>query len=195
MINKNQNKKSKRGEELSRKAGFSLVEVLFTLMILSVGVSAVAILMTTNIRNSITAKNQIIASELAQEGVELVINIKNIKDKDPIKFTADMPANGTDYRVDYNSDYFDLKGSPASYPGNAGKQLKMSGSYFLHTAARASKFYRKISIAIVPDSDPAELKKNVVVTSYVSWNGAGIPAVCNVATKCVAVTATIPDLE
>lgn len=193
-MQKNQNKSLRVESSGSRRRGFSLVEVLLTLMILSVGVSAVAVLMTSNIKNSISAKNQVIASELAQEGLELVTRLKSNQDKTATKFTADMPVIGTDYRIDYNSNYGAFKSS--NIPDDAQKRLNLSASsLFLHTATTPSKFYRKISVTIAVDADPLELKKNALVTSYVSWNGAGIPIPCNIATKCVAVSALLPDLK
>ena len=177
----------------SMKKGFSLVEVLFTLMILSVGTSTAAVLMTNNIKNSINAKNQVIASELAQEGVELV---KNLKDNNPI-FTTDI-SDGNDYRVEYISDfvsgYTAFKNSPINFPGDVRKRVDLSGAgFFLHAVGTPTKFYRKIAISTVGGNRRAE--------SFVTWNGSGFavmavgwPASCNVASKCVSVVSVLPDL-
>ena len=65
------NLKNSKNKKLFRK-GFSLIEVLVSLTILSVGIVAVMGMFSAGIQTSLTAKSQIIASGLAQELVELV---------------------------------------------------------------------------------------------------------------------------
>ncbi|HBI33892.1 MAG TPA: hypothetical protein DEA43_02665 [Candidatus Moranbacteria bacterium] len=170
------------------KQGFSLVEVLISLLVLSIGISSVLFLMTANTKNSINAKNQIIASGLAQEGIELV---RNLKDNNPATFTTDITTQN-DYRIDYTFSYDAFRNS--NNASNAQKQLFLNGNgFYSHSngvGAISTKFYRKISVSIATVS----LKKVATITSYVSWNDSGIPAVCNVANKCVSVVAVLPDL-
>jgi prepilin-type N-terminal cleavage/methylation domain-containing protein len=171
--------------QLLRKHGFSLVEVLITLMVLSVGILAISALMTSNIKTSINAKNQIIASGLAQEGVELV---RRLKENVPT-FTTDVAIND-DYKIDINSDYdaFTLSNNVDV----SLKKLYLSGGVYTHTpGGTETKFLRKIKI-----SDTAT-GSNKIVESIVSWDGATIPAgttldPCNVAKKCVSVQAVLP---
>lgn len=176
--------------EIENKKGFSLVEVLFAILVLSVGIAAVAVLMTGNIKNSITAKNQIVASELAQEGLELV---RNLKDNNPT-FTTDV-VNGSDYSVDYKSDYTAFIASNVS---TGEKELFSNGGFFSHSGSTPTKFFRKIAVSIATDLDG---KKTANVTSYVTWNGTGFsaitgfPATCNIANQCVSVVSVLPDLN
>lgn len=181
------------------RAGFSLVEVLFSLTVLSVGVASVAVLMTSNIKNSITAKNQVIASQLAQEGVELVKNIKDNQDLTALRFTADMQT-GNDYRVDFDSNYATFKGSGTVSSGFDNKQLflKLNGGIFMHESAMTptpTKFYRKISVTVTPPAPPVTTTGSAEVTSYVIWGGTEFPTTCNTANKCVKIISILPDVQ
>lgn len=167
------------------KSGFSLIEVLITLVILSVGITGVSTLMTGNIRNSVETKNQIIASELAQEGLELV---KNLKDNNSLVFATEV-ADGSDYRIDGASSYSDFKSSPISFSGNINKKLNLDGSgFYSHAAGKESGFYRKIEITITPS-------RTVEATAYVAWNPTGSFSPCIATKKCVSVQAVFPDLN
>ncbi|MEI7890333.1 MAG: type II secretion system protein [bacterium] len=154
-------------KKLQNKKGYSLVEVLFTLMILSVGLAGTALLMTVSIKNSIKAKNQVIAAELAQEGVELV---KNINDN------GSVISNGT-YRVD-NIDGITSSTDYLLYQD-------VNGSYS-HKAAggTASKFFRAVVIG-----DAVTGGKRI--SAAVTWGNVA-PNPCNIANSCVSVTAILP---
>lgn len=165
---------------LGRRLGFSLIEVLFTLMIISVGVVAISALMAGNIRTSTNAKNQIIASGLAQEGIELVINLKDSSEN----FSTDV-SDGNDYKVDCVTSYADFKSSNSV--NTLKERLSLLNDVYSHSTASgtiATKFYRKIKIATVGG--------NRQVESLVVWDGVGVPLTCNIANKCVSVQAVFP---
>lgn len=175
---------SHRRTRLQTEQGFSLVEVLLSMLVLSVGIAGILVLMTSNIKNSITAKNQIIASGLAQEGIELVRNLKDNNPEDFKSSGANYKING-DYRIDVDTSY------AAFVPGGDTRlYLPTSGGIYSHASGAgtvATKFHRKIEIA----NDAVD--ENVRVVSYVSWNGTGIPATCNVGNKCASVQTVLPD--
>lgn len=164
--------------EMKNKAGFSLVEVLFALLVLSVGVSAVSVLMTSSIKNAIVAKNQVIASELAQEGVELVTNLKA---NDATFTSTGRYAAADNYRIDVTTP--DTTSFAVVAP--ALQKLYLSSGIYSHVAGTATNFYRKIKIE--------KSGTSVIATGYVTWNGTGVPTVCNIANKCVSVQAVLPD--
>jgi len=56
------------------KKGFSIGEVLIAAFILTVGVVSAVTLLTRSIVDTIDSRNLVIASQLAQEGTELVRN-------------------------------------------------------------------------------------------------------------------------
>lgn len=57
--------------------GFTLIEVMVAVAVLSLGLMGAANLITFNISNSAKAINKTIATNLAQEGIELVRNIRD----------------------------------------------------------------------------------------------------------------------
>ncbi|MDO8529622.1 MAG: dockerin type I domain-containing protein [bacterium] len=95
----------KMNTETSKARGFSLIEVMIACFVLTVGILAMIDLMAISIRNSIGARDQIIASELAQEGMELVRNIRdNNFANDKKAFEDKFPNVDRDNcRIDKNS--------------------------------------------------------------------------------------------
>ena len=175
----------------SNKHGFSLIEVMISVFVLSLGLVAVSILMTSNIRSSENAKNQIIASQLAQEGIELV---RNLKDNNPT-FTTDI-ASENNYRIDYTSNYEAFKNSNDN--DDIKKKLYLdSNKFYSHdNSGQATRFFRKIKIDITTDGT----LKTATATSYVTWNNSGFSTIsgfpnnCTVGNKCVSVVSVMPDL-
>jgi len=93
--------KLNRGLALSSSKGFTLVEALVALVVLSVALGP-ALVLTSNISNTAAAvKNNLIAANLAQEGVEVIRGIR-----DTNWFLGNAFDNGlTDgtYRVEWDS--------------------------------------------------------------------------------------------
>ena len=167
------------------KKGFSFIEVMISVFVLSVGIVAIISLMTGNIKNSAGSRDNIIASELAQEGVEIV---RNIRDNNFLNNPSD-PFNGlsdgNSYRVDYNNGI----SSAASY------QLNYSNSgFYTYSSGTATKFYRRIDITNYESS--AFGRK---ITSTVIWGGNSIPSSpvdstkCNMSNKCFYIEDILTD--
>lgn len=172
--------------KISKKQGFSLVEVLFSLMVLSVGVASIAVLMTSNIKNSINAKNKIVASELAQEGIELMRNLKD--NKSPIM--EDLVA-GT-----YSNRRIDKDSSVADDINGNDKQLYLNNSFYTHNASGIpTKFHRSISFSVAGNASATPSTRVTTVTSFVSWNSAGSFSPCDDSNECVSVVSVLPDLD
>jgi prepilin-type N-terminal cleavage/methylation domain-containing protein len=176
MKNKSKNKK-----------GFSLLEVIISAFVLSVGITAVLGLMASNIKYSIDSRNSIIASELAQEGAELVRNIRdnNFLSSPSYPFLELTNANGL--CIDKNTD---TKGDPSLSCSN-GNRLYYQSNFYSHngTSGNETKFYRKINIA-----DDSSGSGGKLVTSTVWWDGnSDAPSSCNIASRCISVIEILTD--
>lgn len=191
------------------------MEVLISVLVLSVGMVSVAVLITSSIKSSVDARNQIIATQLAQEGVELV---RNIRDNNLIDFKSTslqcFSVSGAFYQLGKNIGIpptcaaprvpvAELS-NPAFYmdDGSAPFVAACSAAAGFYTypqtcgAAgnrKATKFYREIMITNVPANN------NVEATAYVTWNGTGFPIGgdtvnnCTIANKCVSIVSVISD--
>jgi type IV pilus modification protein PilV len=163
---------TKRTKSISKR-GFTLVEVLAALFILSIGLLMVASLMTANIKSSMNSRNQIIASDLAQEGVELAQNIN-----DNSTSSANALQSGS-YTVDY------INGLGAN-PNPTNERLYLNGGFYSSNSSGGTptKYFRKIDISVNGSGSGSQ----VTVTATVSWNGQNIPSFCTVANQCLSVT-------
>lgn len=186
------------------RQGFSLIEVLVAVFILTVGITAVSILMVGNIKNLQLAKNQIIASVLAQEGIELVRNLKdNGKLDSAVSFCdytqedATPPRECLDLRVDIDP----ANGKIDDIDNGSDKRLYINNAKKLYShknaGATATKFLRKINVSIYGVYvSAASTNRVMTVTSMVSWDDSGVfPTTCNIANKCLAVESTMPDQQ
>lgn len=137
--------------------GFTLIEIIVATFLLTVGTAgAYSLIQKTIIFTSISA-SQLQASYLAQEGIEI---IRNIRDTNYLEgdLWDDGIALGEDYRLDYQSD---------SFPELVcGPYLKSNGSFYACSADEDSKFQRKITVA-KPEAD------KMTVSIEVSWQERG----------------------
>jgi hypothetical protein len=173
--------------------GFSLGEVLLSVSVLTVGVLPVMAAMTKGFQSSLASRDVIVASGLAQEGAELV---KNVKDNNVLAGSASLsawlPSSGStwnDCRID--------AGDQVLSPGNriscglsaSAFKLSMQSSNFLgHGGAGvATKFSRKILLDYGGSGN-----ERVTCISAVYWGQSYTPssiadarANCKVSKKCV----------
>lgn len=177
----------------SNHKGFSFAETIISVFIFTVGLLAAIQLISSGLEQSINSKNQIIAGELAQEGVELIRNIRdnNWASGDPNGTFDYLPnnssSNSSSSTTQYNNcniyyNYTYETGGQINC--NAPQQLYLDGGFYDGNASGTkTKFMRKIDLRY---PDPNDL----VVTSEVSWSGS-MPATCSVANKCVSVQVTL----
>lgn len=175
---------------IKNKKGFSFLEVMITIAVLSVGILGVMVLMVSSMKSSMNSRDGIIASELAQEGIEL---IRNIRDNSLINseeiFSSGFPAgSSSNCRIDMNST------SISCDNGTNHKKLYFDGKFYAHNSGGTeTKFQRKIMVDNYLDSDGNPTNFNsaarVDLYSIVIW-GTDWPSgcdSCNMAGKCVCV--------
>ena len=165
-----------RKAKFNKHAGFSFMEVMLSVFVLSIGIVGVMPLFVSSLRESLDIRDQVVASMLAQEGIELVQNLRdNNRVRGETAFQSNFPNSSQDNcRIDYNdSDVSDCNNGH-SYT------LNLNG-YYAHTnSGTATKFQRKITL------DFKVSNTQLVVTSIVIWGGGAFPAIsdCNTAHKC-----------
>jgi len=146
--------------------GFSLAEVLVATGIVGVALAPIVFLLTTSIRQASVVQDQLIAGQLAQEGVEIV---RAVRDENWINAAPGRPfysglAAGT-WLVDYRR--------AALLPFSAGEPLRIEAGtgFYYHGAGVPSRFFRTIHVVHNPSASPREIR----VQSVVSWTTRGIP--------------------
>jgi len=172
-----------------KKKGFSLMEAVISVFVVAVGLVAAINLMVSGINHSTDSRDHVVASQLAQEGVELVRNLRDNNwavgnvSFDIAKFPAVSKSN---CRIDKDSNNIH-----SCAPGADHKKLNYDGNnFYVHAAGTATKFQRKIEL----DFDNPSLG-DLTVTSIVIW-GSGFPAVladCNVSNECVSTQSVLTE--
>ena len=148
------------------KKSFSLLGVLISAQILVVAIVAIIGLMSSIIIRSRTAGNKLIAIELAQEGIEIV---RNIRDKNWL-------ANGTaGWRIGLSDGTYQVKFNPPSLialsPVN--KKIKYSSSLWYVPNEAAVVGADTIFERIVTISSTAAETDKMVVECEVMWRDRG----------------------
>lgn len=149
-----------------RKRGFTILELIVAIFIIITGIVAAASLITYSISAVIIGKSQIIATSLAQEGLEV---IRNIRDNN-WHCIADPECNligGDEYPTHWKDElgvcapptgcqveYSDLKNDLIAYTGNSLKLSTENGyGYYQYTIGDSTRFYRKITITDISDEE------------------------------------------
>jgi prepilin-type N-terminal cleavage/methylation domain-containing protein len=176
-------------ENLKCKKGFSLAEVVIAVAVVGIGIVAVIVLISKSIQESIDIRNQIIAAQLAQEGVELVrwVRDDNVA-KGNLPFSPSFPSgtNLDECRVDKDNPI------PQCSSSANHKRLNYVSDFYVHSSGGTqTKFQRKIEF-IYKDGesstlDPAEAS-SVDVTSIVVWGRSDndFPGNCSTAARCIS---------
>lgn len=133
--------------------GFTLLEVIVAIFILTVGTGAAFALIQQTLISTSLVEDRFIASYLIQEGMEIV---KNLRDKawleDEIWDTY-LPAG--DWQADYSSQTLN--------PFDPNNSLRIdSDGFYSYSSGTSTKFQRKISIS-------EKTQDKMKVSAQVSW--------------------------
>jgi type IV pilus assembly protein PilV len=95
---------------IGKRKGFSLIEVLIGLVILAIGLLAVAGLQVTSIRGNYSSNNVTQATYIAQSRLEFLKTLDFTSDRlkqgdyDPDPFTGKVTVSGIDFNLRYRVD-------------------------------------------------------------------------------------------
>jgi len=148
--------------------GFTLLEVITAIFIISIGIAAVYRVMPALISGSSINSSRVAAAYLAQEGIEIV---RNVKDGNWLE--AAKRGDGTawnegffspvDCSNDCEIDYRALGVDDPVFSSYAARKIKISSAdFYNYTFGTETKFRRKITI----QSGGSD---KVTVSSEVSW--------------------------
>lgn len=174
-------KYNQRESEQFTGKGFSLIEVLFSLAVFFIGIVSILALMISNTKTEILSKDQLIASQLVQEGIELV---RNLVDNEYVI------TPGQSYCVDYLVNSTDPSGHFSVAADNQSYRLYQKNGFFSHdNSGSPTKFYRKIEVSS-PNAG------QTLIRATVFWGDtAGVfPTVCNIGAKCETSVSIVSDI-
>jgi Tfp pilus assembly protein PilV len=180
---------------------FSFIEVILSVFLVGVGIVAAVNLIASGIGQTLDSKNQQVAAGLAQEGIELVRNVRdnNWAAGNKTFASANFPDCGPQgCRIDYTYTTINSGGTMKLMTENG------TGFYVHPPAGPDTKFGRKIIITYYKaDGSTVTNQANAVsakVTSEVIWDGSCIsdtgcsfPAItdCNTGNKCAYAQVTL----
>ncbi len=141
--------------------GFSLLDVIFATGIIVIGLFAVISLLQYMVFVGRLNTDKFVATNLAQEGIEVVRAIRDSNWAAGRSWNDGFPPSQAECQVQYDS------ASLASYTG---EYLKISpAGYYNYTSGSNSKFKRRIIITPNIDTSTPALGNNVGVVSEVTW--------------------------
>ena len=185
------NREKKDFKNKLRHGGYSFVEGIVATFIVTAGMVAVIQLMTANLLVLLNSRNQTAATFLAQEGVEIIRNIRDNNWASNNKSFDNLPTSSrNDCRVDIYS-----SSMPDSACGSGSKQLqKDANGLYSYANGSTSLFQRKINVSY--DTGNSSTASYATVTSAVSWGSGTLSDTpnasnCNLYKQCVYTTVVL----
>lgn len=144
-----------------QERGFTLIESIVAIGVFTVGISAAMFVINQSITANTRTKNKIIASYLAQEGLEVVRNIRDRNWMAARGWTDKIDSLGNAC-VQWDTDYINIDNHKTCLP--LGSYLSFSGAHYEPTTA-LTQFKRTINTQYTPAGiDPERLKVTSAVT-------------------------------
>jgi len=151
-------------QKKERKKGFSILELLITIFVVSVGIVGVFGLTQNTLSAALATRSRVVAAYLAQEGIELTKNIRDNNWIDGKEWKEGMlqcsESLGNGCKISYDSSELST-----GITGN----LRVNGNGFYGYSGEESKFKRVIFIEENISEEYVEVKVNV------SWEEKGKP--------------------
>jgi len=155
-------------KKIKSGGGFTLIEAITAIFLMTVGIVGVSGLISQLIVSSTIASQKLTAAYLAQEGIEIV---RNVRDTNWLEMdTWDRGLNTAECQAGCEADYtFTNQTDPFLPSFGAGRFLNITGNGFYgYSADRPTIFKRKITIT-KPEGHILEIKVQI------SWEERGRP--------------------
>ena len=146
------------------KNGFSLIDVVMAVSVITVGLIGVMSLIVQNVQASRVNKDFLVASMLAQEGIELV---RNIRDTNWLKMGTDWDDgfyDGTGNPYTFIIDKDGLLDDTVNLIDNAVLLLDDANNFYAHSGDRNTNFKRLITI-----EQPTVNPDYLIIKALVQW--------------------------
>ncbi len=134
-------KKTRLQRFWSQQNGFSLIGVLVSFFIVTIGMVSVLSLVNISFKGFAVSQDRLTASYLAQEGIEIVRYIRRANEDGDVRWSNwynNFTTTSRNYRVQYDRDQL------LSY-SDTPLRINNSGFYQYNSGTK-TKFYRKITI-------------------------------------------------
>lgn len=135
------------------KNGFTLLEVMIAITILTIGIGGSYVLIQQTLRGGNIAESKLIAYYLAQEGIEITRNIRDnnwlLKRGSDVKWDEGIYRNGDDENICYEGcevDYLSQELNPISGDGNY-LRIDSANGFYNYDEGIQTKFKRKIFVS------------------------------------------------
>ncbi len=194
------------------KKGFSLIEIMIALFVLIIGIIATITLVTESVQQTRLSRDALIAASLAQEGTELVRNVRDANASSvffnnkfgntPVGeiFGTPFPNGAGDCRVEprIGSGNLDLPEFQCGSVNNNNARLRLNSisgnAIYQHSGSGAYSGYSRKIVLGNPRTSGGELK-SIDVTSIVTWGNASISGMdkddCSIDAFCVQDSTTL----
>jgi len=133
------------------KKGFTIIEVLVAVVILTMGAGGAFVLLSRTVSFTSAVNGRLVASYLAQEGIEIVRNIRDTNWLEGEALNEGIPEGS--WEVDYNT-----MSLSNAYSGNF---LKLGSGMYQYQSGENTSFQRDITIA--------HIENGIDVTVDVFW--------------------------
>jgi Tfp pilus assembly protein PilV len=127
--------------KIKNEKSFTLMEAIVAIFVITAGLVGVLSLVSQTISASTFSKDKLIATYLAQEGIEIVRNIRDTNWINNNSWTNNISFTSS-YQLDYQSFQFP---DPLCSLG-PGNYLKYDGNFYNCSSGNDTKFTRKITI-------------------------------------------------
>lgn len=154
----------KKIKKLKNQSGFTLIETLVSLLVLSLGLIPTLTVITSSINISRLITNNLIAANLAQEGVEVTRSLRDANwFRESPNFYDGLIGS---WRVDWNSNWTNNLPKTVTVENNPFLKFDSVTGLYNYSIGTDTPFKRLITITLTANTCNCEL----VVVSQVSWS-------------------------
>ena len=146
--------------------GFTLLEIIIAIFFVTVGMGGVFTVVQKSFSMMSLSASRLVAANLAQEGSEVVRNIRDTHWREAQNWDAGLGAG--DYQVQYNDAETDIVfcAAPCSYDVMGFLKIDAGNGFYNYDTGDDTKFKRRVTIdKITPDS--------MKITSEIIWKERG----------------------